>query len=141
MSNSRKLISILLVIVVVFVGFLLTKNNKGNKFQGSVKFVKENSVIVYGAYESEVKKTKPLYDLEIKINERTNITKTAFFQPIGSGMFELDKAQKETNETDFVTLKKDSENVAIGIEVVLADDFWGKFISRAVEIKYIAPKY
>jgi hypothetical protein len=53
----------------------------------------------------------------------------------------MDKLPKETVDVDFATLKKDSENIAIGIEVTLNRNFLGAVQKSAKQIIYIGPKY
>lgn len=135
MSIKKVTLLVLLLIILIFAFSFLNKS-QGNKFQGNVVSVGNNMVIVKGGYEEEIKNSKNQYDLSIKVDRNTKIVKTSFYKP-PTGMFNMDTVQKDTADTDFATLKKDSENVPLGIEVTLE----GKFFKRAVEIRYIGPKY
>jgi hypothetical protein len=56
-------------------------------------------------------------------------------------MFEVAKLPKETADVGFDTLKKDSQNVAIGIEITLTRNYIGVIQKKAKQISYIGPKY
>lgn len=140
MSNLKKLIFVLVFFLILVVVSFYSTLGKGNVFQGTVKSVKDNSVVVYGAYEKEVEQKKDLYEMEIKVSDGAKITRTSFFV-ISEGELDMNKVPKEVGAVDFATLKNDSENVPVGIKLILADDFWSKFVPNALEIEYIAPKY
>ncbi|KND50255.1 MAG: hypothetical protein AB198_01535 [Parcubacteria bacterium C7867-003] len=141
MSNLKKLIFVLAFFLVLVVASFYSNLSKGNVFQGTLKSTKEGSVVVYGAYETEILKKKDLYEMEIKVPGDTKITKTAFFIISGDDRVDMSKVPKEVSTVDFLTLKADSENVPVGIKIVLSDDFWSKIIPKSSEIEYIAPKY
>ncbi len=145
LSSMKKIILIIVLLVVSFVVYfsVFTNNdkNKSAKFLGSVRSVGENSVVILGAFEDEVRVAKPQYEYEIKVDDKTKIVKNSFVMPKSGEMFVVSDLPKETKEVDFDTLKKDSQNIAIGIEVLLSRNFLGLINKNAIEIVYIGPKY
>jgi hypothetical protein len=146
MSNTKKLIfAVILIIgliVLLFIGSSINTNTKkSDKFIGTLKSVNEKSIIVSGSFEDEKESVIPLYEYEIVVDSSAKIVKNSFVMPKGSEMFEVNKLPKETASVDFTTLKKDSENVAIGIEVSLNRNFFGAVKNIAKQITYIGPKY
>ena len=144
MSNSRKIISIALIVVgllILLTVFGSINNKKSDVFIGTVKSVNSDSVLIFGATGDEVKVAKNLYDYTVKVDKDTKIIKTSFVKPKGGEMFEVAKLPKEISDVDFATMKKDSDNVVLGIEVKLKRNLFGMVQNSALEIKYIGPKY
>lgn len=144
MSNTKKLISLVIFItclIILFISSTSTNSKKSDKFIGSIQSVKESSVVVLGSFEDEKKSFTPQYEYEINVDSTAKIVKNSFVMPKGTEMFEMDKLPKETVDVDFATLKKDSENIAIGIEVTLNRNFLGAVQKSAKQIIYIGPKY
>ncbi len=144
MSNSKKLIfALILIIGLIFLFFTTTSSNskKSDKFIGTVKSVEGSSIVVSGSFEDEKKFAKPLYEYEISVDSSVKIVKNSFVIPKGGQMFEVAKLPKDTAIVDLETLRKDVQNVSQGIEVVLSRNFLGQVQKSAREITYIGPKY
>jgi len=144
MSNTKKLISLVIFITCIIILFFITSSSNSkssDKFIGTIQTVKESTIIVSGSFEDEKKSVKPLYDYEIKVDSNTQIVKNSFVLPTGGEMFEMDKLPKETSNVDFDTLKTDSQNISIGIEVTLTRNILGGVQKKAKQIIYIGPKY
>lgn len=144
MSNTKKLIfAVILIIgliVLLFIGSS-TNTKKSDKFIGTLKSVSEKSIIVSGSFEDEKEFVIPPYEYEIAVDSNAKIVKNSFELPNDGKMFEVAKLPKETTSVDFNTLKNDSQNISIGLEVVLTRNFLGKVQGKAREINYIGPKY
>lgn len=117
------------------------ENRKSDKFIGSVRSVGENSVVIFGAFEDEIKVGKPQYEYKVLVDDGTKITKNSFVLPKSGEMFMVEDLPKETKEVGFDVLKKDSQNIAIGIEVTLRKNALGLVNKDADKIIYIGPKY
>ena len=144
MSNTKKLIFVAVLIIGLIILFFTTNSansKKSNKFIGSIQTVGEDSMVVLGSFDYEKGAVSSQYEYEIKVPASAKITKNSFELPKGERMFEVDKLPKETADVDFSTLKTDAENVAIGLEVILSRDFFGRIQNQATQIIYIGPKY
>lgn len=140
----KKIISILILIVCgvgLFFVAGLTDSKKSNKFLGSVRGAGDNTLLIFGAFDNETKLAKPQYEYQIVVDENTKITKNSFVLPSNGEMFVVEDLPKEIKDVGFETLRKDSQNVAIGIEVTLTRNFLGIVQNKAQEIVYIGPKY
>ncbi len=143
MSNKKVIISLVSILILLMLGWLYYSSNikKTDKFNGTVKEVGVNSVLIYGAFADEIAEFKPLYDFDVEVSKNTTITKESFIRPAEGIMFEPSKLEKYLESSSFEVLKKDSKNVAIGIEVTLERDFLGRVTKKAYKINFIAPKY
>lgn len=144
MSNIKRLIFVLIIIIALISLYSLsisTNSKKSDKFIGTVKSVEDKSVIIIGSFEDEKGSKALLYEYEIYVDSNAEIVKTSFVLPKDGKMFEMNKLPKETASVDFQTFKKDSQNVSIGLEVILARNFIGQVQRKAKQIKYIGPKY
>lgn len=144
MSSMKKIIFTIVLIIILTILYLFTgtsDNKKSNKFIGSVRSVGDNSFVVFGAFEDEIKLGKPQYEYEIGLDSTVKIVKNSFVMPAGGEMFVVADLPKKIREVDFEILKKDSQNIAIGIEVTLTRNFLGMVQNKAQEIIYIGPEY
>lgn len=144
MSSMKKIFLTLILIISLVILYLFigeVDNKKSNKFIGSMRSVGDNSFVVFGAFEDEVKVGKPQYEYEMLVDNKTKITKNSFVMPAGSEMFVVEDLPKETEEVNFDTLREDSKNIAIGIEIILTKNIFGRVQNKAQEIIYIGPKY
>lgn len=144
MSSMKKIISILFLLILFVFFYLiagLVDSGKIIKFSGSVVSVGDNSILILGAFEDELKKGKPQYEYGIEVDQDTKITKNSFVLPKNGEMFVVEDLPKKTQEVDFETLKKDSQNISIGVETILIKNFLGRVQSKALEVVYIGPEY
>lgn len=143
MINKKGILFLVFILLLLISGWLYYSSNikKSEKFNGTVAGVGDNSFLVHGAYENEIDAVKALYDFSINIDSGTKITKVSFQRPDGGGMFVVDKLPKDTETVGFDTFKADAGNVPLGISVVLKRNMLGAVSNRAMEIKYIGPKY
>lgn len=143
MKLKYSLIIVLFIGIVIVSGSFIFLNNKYNsdetKFVGTVKTVNDGEIVITGTYGGRI--TSGLITESISVDSDVKITKTSFVKPKGGEMYRVDDLPKEVFMVDFATLKNDSENVAIGMEVILKRNFYGKPVPVAEEIKYIAPKF
>lgn len=142
MSNTKKILLIfsVLIIITFFVFIINISVNSDLKVYGNVQEFTGDTMLLKGVYSAESGK-KELYDIYIKVDKETKIQKTSFEIPKGGDVFYVDKLPKEINMVDLTTLQKDTENVAVGIEIDLHKNLVPTSKKTAREIRYIAPKY
>lgn len=142
MSNLKKLLYFVVIVLVSVVLYVFFQNysNPPVKFAGTVQKTTDSSIVAVGAFDNNDGKKNEVAEVEIKVPSDVKVTRTLFVRPPG-GMFNPTELPKETTVSDFSTLKTDSQNVAVGLEIIFKKNFFWSTVLEAKEIKYIAPKY
>ncbi len=143
MSNLKKSLYFVGVVLILLISYVLFQNysNSPFKFFGTVQKTMDSSIVAVGAFDNGDGKKNEVVEVEIKVPSNAKITRTLFVRPPGGGRFNPMELPKETTVSDFSTLKTDSQNVAVGLEIIFKKNFFWSTVLEAKEIKYIAPKY
>lgn len=145
-KNKSFLIKVFILIVIALIilsGYLVLQSNKKKPsvFGGTISMVNSSDIVVNGVYKNTTLTKNSMKLISIKVDEKTRIEKTSFKKPTDGKIFYVDKLPKQHELVDFTVLKKDSENVNIGVEVELNRDILNNPVLVAKSIKYIAPQY
>lgn len=143
MSVSNRVIFVILLLTAVIVGLFyseIEQNKKYSRLSGTLQRIEGNNLVVFGIYDADTGR-KDMEIIRVKVDDGTRIEKTSFTIPQNGGAFEVDKLPKDIKHVDLSVLRKDYQNVAIGVEIDLKTDLqlFSERIAR--EIRYKAPGY
>lgn len=142
MRKYKYLIVLLIIITIIgSVVFLLWQKPKSDRFEGTLKEIKDNTILVQGGYPTENEKRKELIILDIKIDQFTRIIKNSFVFPKTKGMVKMDELPKKESQVDLETLKDDFQRTAVGIFIELKNNIFNRNKPEAKEIKYFVPEF
>ncbi len=144
-KNHKYLIGTGILLLIGIGGFIFWSNQEqalaSFQMRGNVVEIKGNSIVFSGGFDVDEQKGAEARNFEVQVSDNTKISKTTLFVPGGVEMFMVDDLEKEEAVADFTALKSDSSNRAVGLELTLKKNIFGKPQMTAAEIKYKIIEY
>lgn len=140
MYKSKYLVVFLVFVLIIGV-VIFWFWQKPSEFNGTLMEVKDQSIVVQGAYATDEGGKKELITLEIKIDGSTKIVRNTFILPLDGSVVKMDELPKKESQVDFKTFKNDSDRASIGLFIKLKRNIFGYVRPVAKEIRYLTPEF
>ena len=142
----RKSVLLSLLVLVVIVGLIWFKKDKIEikEFTGNVVSVTDESIIVRGIYIKDgnpAETTGKTREVEVRINQDTEIIRESFKIPKGVTSFRPDELPKQTMQVGLEQVKADSQLTVVGLIIRARNNIYGKDKFIADKIIYRVPDF
>ncbi|MDP3763947.1 MAG: hypothetical protein Q8Q92_04950 [bacterium] len=130
-SNTKKVLTVLAVLIVVVFGFFYAQNTRVYEFAGNVDKIESGIIFASGRF---LKNGEPVpgqednpVNLQIKTDNKTKITRLALYIPKGVSSFNTKDLKQTESAASLDTIQNDfTQSRSMGIESSLRKGFLDK---------------